>query len=230
MADLAVVVGDVLEQPVDRVVGVAALVDVLRPLGRVVRPHVDERPLRHPAAANVLVDEDVPFLAEQRRRAKVAGILIVAVGPDAGLRAGQQDRVLAARVLRGVDRGEEADAVAHGDLVLGLGVVRLDVLDALSRKRCAEGGHQWSPATIRTPGRQGAEAVIADLRVETLLPDSSPLLPQRQCPCVSAARPSRGRRRVRSALRIDGHRYVSMCSTTISVPRAWLTCGGCRGS
>ena len=73
MPDPAVVVRHVLDQPVDGVVGVGALVDVGRAalLGDDVRPHVDELALRHPAAAHVLVGEDVAVLAEERRRAQV---------------------------------------------------------------------------------------------------------------------------------------------------------------
>src|SRR5262249_27077592 len=39
-----------------------------------------------------------------------------------------------------------------------------------------------------------------------------------------------GMTRVRSSPRIEGHQYFSICSTTSSVPRAWLTYGGWRGS
>ena len=65
--DPAVVVGDVLDEPVDRVERVGALVDVGGAgLLRLVRPHVDEFTLRHPAAANILVHDDVALGAEVR--------------------------------------------------------------------------------------------------------------------------------------------------------------------
>ena len=93
-ADPAVVVGHVLEQPVDRVERVGALVDVggaglLRP----VRPHVDELALRHPAPAHVLVDHDVALGAEERRRAEVRLVGVDAVGLNAVGRPAEHDRV-----------------------------------------------------------------------------------------------------------------------------------------
>ena len=93
------------------------------------RPHVDELALRHPAAAHVLVDEDVALLAEvtsaadaaeggsyRRRRARRC----TACGCS---RIGY----VCAGVLRHVDGGEELHAVAHRDAVLVLRVVLLDV-------------------------------------------------------------------------------------------------------
>ncbi len=79
--DPAVVVGHVLDQPVDRVEGIGALVDLVRAgLLRPVRPHVDELALRHPAAAHVLVDHDVALVAEERRGAEVRLVGVDAVG------------------------------------------------------------------------------------------------------------------------------------------------------
>ena len=69
LPDLAVVPLHVLQQPLDGVVGVAALVDLLALLRWVVRPHIDELALGHPPPAHVLVDEDVPALAHSARRA-----------------------------------------------------------------------------------------------------------------------------------------------------------------
>ena len=56
--------GDVRQQPLDGVVGVGALVDVLRALGRIERPHLLELAFRQVAAARVLVDEDEAVLLE----------------------------------------------------------------------------------------------------------------------------------------------------------------------
>ena len=64
LADPAVVVGDVLRQPLDRVVGVGRLVDPGGVGAGPGRAHVDELPLRHVSAADVLVGEDVAGLAE----------------------------------------------------------------------------------------------------------------------------------------------------------------------
>ncbi len=78
-ADATVVVRDVLDQPVDRVVGVGAFVDVLCAVLDVdVRRHVLEVALRHEAPARVLVDEDEAVVAEPLRWVRVA--------PDTGRR------------------------------------------------------------------------------------------------------------------------------------------------
>src|SRR5207302_98247 len=78
-ADPAVVIWYVLDQPVDRVIGVRAFVDVVGAvLLRPVRPHVDELALRHPAPADVLVDDDVTLVAEERRGTEVRLVRILA--------------------------------------------------------------------------------------------------------------------------------------------------------
>ena len=59
-------------------------------------------------------------------------ILIDAIGLDAVRRARQQDRIRLRLVLGDVDGGEELHAVAHRDAVFVLGVVGLDVFQALS--------------------------------------------------------------------------------------------------
>src|SRR5262249_2498250 len=57
--DSAVVIGNVLEQPFDRIIGVAAFIDIAGLLIWNERAVVDKFPLRHPSAAHVLVDKDV---------------------------------------------------------------------------------------------------------------------------------------------------------------------------
>ena len=61
-ADAAVIVGNVFEQPVDRVVGVGPFINRLGIATIPRRPVHDELSLRLVAAADVLEDEDVPFL------------------------------------------------------------------------------------------------------------------------------------------------------------------------
>jgi len=132
--DLAVMVGHVLQQPFDRVVGVRRLVDVLRPrLRRHVRPDILELALRHQPSANVLVDEDVPVADEQVRRAEAAAVGIRAVGRHAVRRPVEENRVRSRGVLRDVNRGEQLHPVAHRHLVLLLHVVRPDVVGPLPR-------------------------------------------------------------------------------------------------
>ncbi len=64
-ANLAVVVGHMLEQELDGVVGVGGVVDILRRFLFVdVGTHLDELAFAHPAAAHILVDEDVAAVLE----------------------------------------------------------------------------------------------------------------------------------------------------------------------
>ena len=68
-------------------VSVLSSMSVRAGLLRPVRPHVDELALRHPAAAHILVDDDVAVLAEERRRAEVRLVGVDAVGLHAVGRA-----------------------------------------------------------------------------------------------------------------------------------------------
>ena len=124
--DLAVVEADALQEPLDRVPGVARLVHVLRALGGVEGPHVHELALRHEAAPHVLVDEDEPLLRRRFRGAHAVGVGVAPVGRDAVGRAVEQDRIPlgATGVLRDVDGGEQLHPVAHRDAVLVLGEAR----------------------------------------------------------------------------------------------------------
>ncbi len=138
-ADLAVVVGDVVNEPLDGVVGVGAFVGILgAALDGAVRRHVDEIAFGHVAAADVLVDEDELLAAEFIRRAEGGLVVLHAVGPDAVGRAGQHDGIGFGGVLGDVDAGEEALAIAHGNLEFVLGIVRLDEFEALPVTREGE--------------------------------------------------------------------------------------------
>ena len=87
--------------------------------------------LAHPAAAHILVDEDVAGLFKLIGGAEVRGILVFAVGADAIGRAVHQKRIRAAGgVLGHIDGGEQPLAVAHGNAELVLGVVGADVVFA----------------------------------------------------------------------------------------------------
>ena len=131
-ADPAVVVGHVLDQPIDRVVGVRALVDVGGLLLAVaMRPHVLELALRHPSAADVLVGDDIAVAAEGRRWADVRLVGVLAIRLDPVRRAQQHHRIPMPLLLGDVDRREQPDPVAHRDAVFILGVMSLDIIDPL---------------------------------------------------------------------------------------------------
>ena len=94
MPDPAVVVRNVFDQPVDRVVGVAALVESAAALAGWGRTSTNVA-LRHEAPAHVLIDEDEPLAARTSPTARGRPVDVDPVGPDAVGRAGQHDRVRA---------------------------------------------------------------------------------------------------------------------------------------
>ena len=148
-ADAAVVGPHVGDQPLDGVVGVAALVDVARAgLGGNERPDVGERAFAHPAAAHVLVHDDVVVarvLLDDVRPA--AGVVLRPIRRHAVGRARHHDGVWPRRVLGHVDGGEQPHAVPHRDHHFVLDVGGADVergrrLGGLRRLRKRGGGHE----------------------------------------------------------------------------------------
>ena len=92
---LAIVVGNVFQEPVDRIVRVGALVDVLRPLFYfLMRRHFDELAFALKTAANVLVNKNEAVRNEASRRAKMFWIIIRPVWADAVRRAFNQKWIL----------------------------------------------------------------------------------------------------------------------------------------
>src|SRR3972149_9474455 len=82
-SDPAIVVGNILQEPFDGVVRIAALIDVLwsffvRPMGS----DLLEFPLRHISPPCVLIDEDETLFLKIFRGAKARSVLIDAVRPD----------------------------------------------------------------------------------------------------------------------------------------------------
>ena len=125
---VAVVVRHILEQPVDGVVEIAAVVNILLRLLVVdVRTHFDELALRHVAAAHVLKNEDVSRLVEVGRGAELRAVQVDTVGADAIGRAVDQERVGVRTVFGDVDGCEQVNAVAHRDSVFIFRVVLFDV-------------------------------------------------------------------------------------------------------
>ena len=124
-AHVAVVVAHVLDQPLDGIPGVGALVGVLRAgLGRLVRADVNKGALGGKATTHILAHEDELLAHQPVTEARIAaGInrvrLEVVWGPP------QEDGVLAG-LLRRVDSGEKSHAVAHRNAHLALGVIGLE--------------------------------------------------------------------------------------------------------
>src|SRR5260370_24084633 len=89
-----VIVGHVLEQPVDGVVEITAFVDILlRTLVIDVGTHLNKIAFRHITAANVLEDEDVARFVEVGRWAELLAILIHPVGSHAVRSSVNQKRI-----------------------------------------------------------------------------------------------------------------------------------------
>src|SRR5262245_16454145 len=106
-ANPTIVIGYVFEQPLDRIMGVAAFVDFARLLVWNERAVVDKLPLRHPPAAHVLVDKDVALARHCLRWADSPFISIRAIGRDAVWRPAEHNRVLLRGVLRGINYGKQ---------------------------------------------------------------------------------------------------------------------------
>jgi len=110
-ADAAVVVADVLDQPVDGVVGVGAFIDRLRVAGLAGGTLHHEVALGPELPANVLVNEDVALVRERLVvGVEVAGSALNSVG-----RAFEDNRQRPGLAARREDLGMQALAVAHGD-------------------------------------------------------------------------------------------------------------------
>src|SRR5581483_4369823 len=130
-ARLSVVVRDILQKPVDRVVRVRALIHVFGgPMTRLLRRHLLERPVALEPPAHVLVHEDESIPREDRSRPQPAGIIVRPVGTDAVGRPHDQKRIGLARrgVLRHIDRRKQLRAVPHRNPKLVLRVIRPDPL------------------------------------------------------------------------------------------------------
>ena len=64
-ADFAVVVRDILDQPVDRVVGIGRFIDIPGPfLVGIVRSHVDELAFGHHRAPHILIGKNEAFFGQ----------------------------------------------------------------------------------------------------------------------------------------------------------------------
>ena len=199
--DLAGVAGNVLDQPVDGVVGVGALVGVLgAALHGLVRADHDVVAFAQIAAANVLIDED-EFLAREQLEGPSAGaVLVDAVGRDAVAGALHHDRVRLSLgdVFGNVDRGEELDAVAHGDAVFELVVVLADEFasDAAGWRR---GGRRAARPGVRRTEQAEEErrdyAWWMDSRMGSIIQREAPASVSEWC-SGRAARRSRFRHRI----------------------------------
>src|SRR5215510_1023295 len=93
-ADTAIMVWNVLEQPLDRVVSVTAFVNLGRALlSRDIGTCIDELSFRHYPPAHVLINEDITFLGHLHRRSDGGLEVIGTVWPHTISRAIEHDRI-----------------------------------------------------------------------------------------------------------------------------------------
>ena len=180
--------GNVLDQPIDGVVGVGGVIDVGRIQRPVQRPGHDVVALRTVLAAHVLHDADVAAVAPRASSAtsllsisaaRCALVFLAMRCRGAVRRAGQQNR-RAMRAARNENQGLQLDAVAHRNHDFAFDVV--EALDCGRRRRRGlarqiggggGGGRRRRQATVRRwPQRRRARARPSGNRHRELRMDS----------------------------------------------------------
>lgn len=147
----AVVVRDVPDQPVDRVVAVGRLVGLTAAGG----PDMLEVALAHIAPPDILHDDDIAAVdvAAQIAFLKPLREASGTIGPAAVRRTKNDDGGFAGRLGR-IDRRVEGYAVAHGDAVLGLVVQFGDGLPGKGRNSGEQAGPQEREKSTDFHGRK----------------------------------------------------------------------------
>src|SRR5579862_507784 len=107
----SVVVGDILNQPIDGVVGIGALIDLIRTVQD--RPVMNEFALRLEFAPGVLVDDDVPLLCEVVVRTDHRTVIVGPVRRNSVGCPADQNRILLRMIPRRVHDRKQFDTVAH---------------------------------------------------------------------------------------------------------------------
>ena len=138
-----VVAGHLAQEPLDRVVGVGALIDP----GGVVAIGAggggfDEGALGQTAAADILEDKDVTGAQKAVPGGDILPVFVRAVRSDGVGGSGEEERISPAGVLRHIEGGEEPDAVPHGDLIFVFRVMRLDFVRRRGRDRLGLRGRE----------------------------------------------------------------------------------------
>jgi len=123
LTNFAIVSFDILEEELNRVVGVGAFVEILGTLVGVVWAHIEECPLGHPAAPDILVNEDEAFFLEMGGWPQIQAVVVNTVRRDAVGRPVEHERESAGGVLGDIHGCEQLDPIAHRDLVFVLGVI-----------------------------------------------------------------------------------------------------------
>src|SRR5579884_2649443 len=126
---LAVVIGNVLQQELERVVHICTVVYVFWRLFIVnVRAHLYELAFRHIASANILIDEDISGLLELVGWTERLFVLVRSIGSNAVRRAVNQKWIALRGIFRHVNGSKQMHTVTHGNAVFVFCVVCLDVV------------------------------------------------------------------------------------------------------
>ncbi len=149
-ADASVVVGHMLQQIIDGVGGVGAIVHILwRFLHVDVGTHFYKGPLRHVAPANILIDEDISGFFKFIRGTEALGILVYTVGSNAVGCAIHEEGIALRCILGHINSGKEMDVIPHGDTVFILCVMSFHVIVVGRGRFILRGGREDKPGDKR---------------------------------------------------------------------------------
>src|SRR5215469_6616687 len=125
---IAVVVRDIFQQPFEGVVEIAGIIHVFVGLLVIdVWAHLDERALRHVAAANILKNENISSFVEVWRRTELSAVLVYAIRTDAVGRTVDEKWVAVGTIFGNVNRREQMHAISHRDAKFVFCVMLFDV-------------------------------------------------------------------------------------------------------
>ena len=129
---LSVIIRHILNEPIDGVPGIGALVGIFPAVEvHLVGRDVDECSLGQIAAAHILIHHDEALFFGRFRRPDHGPVIIDPIRSDRVRRAHHQQRVGVRSVLGRIDAGVESDPVAHGNTVIVFRVVRAGILQLL---------------------------------------------------------------------------------------------------
>ena len=129
----AVVVRNIFDQPLDRVPGIATLIDFAG-FATIPQlwPHFHEFPLGHPSPPNVLIDKNVARFGELLRRPQIFPILVHPIRFHTIRGSSHHHWIGFCCLFWHINRCKESNPITHRDAILVFGVVRFDELETLS--------------------------------------------------------------------------------------------------
>ena len=155
---LAVVIRNMLQKPVNRVIGIAGFVDIFgRLLVGLIRTNMNVLAFRPALPAHVLIDEDEALANKLLRRPKRCPVVVDSVRRNRVRCPGDQKRILLRRALRRVNRGEKPHAIPHRDEEFVFRVVRLDPESDLLGGPLFRRQRRWLRRYLRDSKGSGSE-------------------------------------------------------------------------